>query len=65
MRGSRAHVGADGGGRGVRVGQQQDGLCGQRRAQRVEGLKGKRVVAIAAGMESSAALTENGEVYTW
>ena len=46
------------------MGQQQDGLCGLREP-RVEGLKGKRVVAIAAGMESSAALTESGEVYTW
>ena len=44
------------------VGSEERGICAP---QRVEGLKGKRVVAIAAGMESSAALTEDGEVYTW
>ena len=44
------------------VGCEERGTCAP---QRVEGLKGKRVVAIAAGMESSAALTAEGEVYTW
>ena len=44
------------------VDSEERGICAP---QRVEGLKGKRVVAIAAGMESSAALTEDGEVYTW
>ena len=44
------------------VGGENRGTC---KPQLVEGLKGKKVVAIAAGMESSAALTADHEVYTW
>ena len=40
------------------VGCEERGTCAP---QRVEGLKGKRVVAIAAGME----LASNGDVYAW
>ena len=44
------------------VGAENRGTCAP---QLVEGLEGKKVIDISAGMESSAALTEDHEVYTW
>ena len=44
------------------VGVEERGTC---KPQLVSGFDGKKVVDISAGMESSAALTENHEVYTW
>ena len=43
------------------VGCEEHGTC---QPQLVEGLKGKKVIDISAGMESSAALTADHEVYT-
>lgn len=44
------------------VGVESRGTCAP---QVVPGLQGKRVIDISAGMESSAALTEDHEVFTW
>lgn len=44
------------------IGCEERGTC---QPQLVEGLKGKKVIDISAGMESSAALTADHEVYTW
>lgn len=44
------------------VGSENRGTC---EPQLVEGLKGKKIIDISAGMESSAALTADHEVFTW
>ena len=44
------------------VGVSDRGTCAP---QEIESLRGKQIISISAGMESSAALSASGEVYTW